>query len=87
MLWFLIIGLIAGWLAGVISKGKGFGLWGDLVTGVIGSFLGGFLFNLIGLSSYGVIGSIITSTIGAIVFLWILRMFTGSRTTGSDNMK
>ncbi len=83
MLWFLIIGLIAGWLAGVISKGKGFGLWGDLVTGVIGSFVGGFLFNLIGLSSYGIIGSIITSTIGAIVFLWILRMFTGSRTTGA----
>lgn len=79
MLWFLIIGLVAGWLAGVISKGSGFGLWGDLVTGVIGAFVGGFLFNLIGISTYGVIGSIVVSTIGAVVFLWVLRMFTGSR--------
>lgn len=79
MLWFLIVGLIAGWLAGVISKGSGFGLWGDLVTGVVGAFVGGFLFNLIGISTYGVIGSIVVSTIGAIIFLWVLRMFTGSR--------
>lgn len=79
MLWFLIIGLVAGWLAGVISKGSGFGLWGDLVTGVIGAFVGGFLFNLIGISTYGIIGSIVVSTIGAVVFLWVLRMFTGSR--------
>lgn len=78
MLWFLIVGLVAGWLAGQISKGSGFGLVGDLVVGVIGAFLGGFLFNLIGINAYGTIGSIIVATIGAIVFLWILRMFTGS---------
>jgi uncharacterized membrane protein YeaQ/YmgE (transglycosylase-associated protein family) len=79
MLWFLIIGLVAGWLAGVISKGSGFGLWGDLITGVVGAFVGGFLFNLIGISTYGVIGSIVVSTIGAVIFLWVLRMFTGSK--------
>jgi uncharacterized membrane protein YeaQ/YmgE (transglycosylase-associated protein family) len=79
MLWFLIIGLVAGWLAGLVSRGSGFGLWGDLVTGVIGAFVGGFLFKLIGISTYGVIGSIIVSTIGAVVFLWVLRMFSGSR--------
>jgi uncharacterized membrane protein YeaQ/YmgE (transglycosylase-associated protein family) len=79
MLWFLIIGLVAGWLAGVISKGSGFGLWGDLVTGVVGAFVGGFLFNLIGISTYGVIGSIVVSTIGAVIFLWVLRMFTGTK--------
>lgn len=79
MLWFLIIGLVAGWLAGVLFKGSGFGLWGDLGTGVIGAFVGGFLFNLIGISAYGLIGSLIVSTIGSIVFLWVMRMFTTSR--------
>lgn len=79
MLWFLIIGLVAGWLAGIIFKGSGFGLWGDLGTGVVGAFLGGFLFNLIGISAYGLIGSLIVSTIGAIIFLWVVHMFTSSR--------
>lgn len=78
MLWFLIIGIIAGWLAGQISKGSGFGLVGDMVVGVIGAFVGGFLFNLIGINAYGTIGSIIVATIGAVVFLWVLRMFTGN---------
>jgi uncharacterized membrane protein YeaQ/YmgE (transglycosylase-associated protein family) len=81
MLWFLIIGLVAGWLAGQFSRGRGFGLWGDLITGILGAYVGGFLFNLLGISAYGVIGSIIVSTIGAVIFLWVLRMFTGSRKT------
>lgn len=81
MLWFLMIGLISGWLAGLVSQGRGFGLWGDLVTGVMGAFVGGFLFNLIGVSVYGMIGSIVVSTMGAVIFLWILRKFTGGKTT------
>lgn len=81
MMWFLIVGLVSGWLAGVVSKGGGFGLWGDLVTGIIGAFVGGFLFNMLGISAYGVIGSIVVSTIGAVVFLWVVRMFTRSKTT------
>jgi uncharacterized membrane protein YeaQ/YmgE (transglycosylase-associated protein family) len=76
MLWFLLIGLISGWLAGLISRGRGFGIWGDLVTGVVGSFIGGYLFNLIGMPAYGTIGSIISSTIGAIILLWFIRMFS-----------
>ena len=52
MLWFLLIGLVSGWLAGMISRGGGFGIWGDLVTGVVGSFIGGYLFSLIGISAY-----------------------------------
>jgi len=75
MLWFLIIGVISGWLAGVISRGGGFGIVGDLVVGVIGAFIGGFVFNLMGISAYGTIGSIISSTIGAVVLLWVIRMF------------
>jgi uncharacterized membrane protein YeaQ/YmgE (transglycosylase-associated protein family) len=74
MLWFLIIGMVAGWLAGNITKGSGFGLIGDLVVGTIGSFIGGFLFSLMGLSAYGTIGEIIMATIGAIALLWIVRL-------------
>lgn len=81
MIWFLIVGIVSGWLAGVVSRGGGFGLWGDLVTGIVGAYVGGFLFNMMGISAYGMIGSIVVSTIGAVVFLWVLRMFTRNKTT------
>jgi uncharacterized membrane protein YeaQ/YmgE (transglycosylase-associated protein family) len=71
--WFLLIGLAAGWLAGQIMKGGGFGLLGDLVVGVIGAMLGGFLFRLLGLTASGLIGELVTATVGAIVLLLILR--------------
>jgi len=74
LLWFLIVGLIAGWLAGLLVKGGGFGLVGDLVVGVVGAFLGGFLFSTLGVSAGGgLIGSIIVATIGAVVLLFIVR--------------
>ena len=72
-LWFLIIGIVAGWLAGHIARGKGFGLLGDMVMGVIGAFVGGFLFGLLGLSAHGFIGSLITATIGAVAFIFLVR--------------
>lgn len=75
MLWFLIIGIIAGWLAGHVIKGGGFGLIGDLVIGVVGSFIGGYLFSLLGISTYGTIGEIAMATFGAIVLLWVIRIF------------
>ena len=74
LLWFLLIGLAAGWLAGQILKGGGFGLWGDLIVGVIGALLGGFLFGLLGISAGGLLGSLITATVGAIVLLLLLRL-------------
>ncbi len=73
-LWFLIIGGIAGWLAGKITRGSGFGLVGDLIIGVIGALLGGFLFGLIGLTSFSLLGSLVTATVGAIVFLYLVRV-------------
>lgn len=75
MLWTLIIGIIAGWLAGNIMQGGGFGLIGDLVVGVVGAFLGGFLFSALGLKTSGKIGEIITATVGAIVLILIMRYF------------
>ncbi|HEY4714517.1 MAG TPA: GlsB/YeaQ/YmgE family stress response membrane protein [Aquirhabdus sp.] len=75
LLWFLLVGLIAGWLAGMLVKGGGFGVVGDMVVGVLGALLGGFLFTKFGVSSGGgLIGSIIVATIGAIILILILRL-------------
>ena len=71
---FLIIGLIAGWLAGMVMKGKGFGIIANMVIGVIGAFIGGFVFSLVGLSAHGFVGSLITATIGAILLIYIVRL-------------
>jgi uncharacterized membrane protein YeaQ/YmgE (transglycosylase-associated protein family) len=72
-LWFVLIGIAAGWLAGQIMKGGGYGLVGDLVVGVIGALLGGFLFGLLGISAGGLVGSLITATVGAIILIAVLR--------------
>ena len=73
LIWFLLIGLIAGWLAGKVMRGGGYGVVGDMIVGVIGAFIGGWLFSLIGISAGGLIGSIITAFVGAVVLLLILR--------------
>ena len=74
-LWFLIIGLVAGWLAGVLMKGGGFGMVGDLVVGVIGAVLGGWLFGALGISAGGgLIGSLVVAVIGAVVLLFLVRL-------------
>ena len=71
----LIIGAIAGWLAGTLLKGGGFGLIGDIIVGIIGAFLGGWLAGVLGLHiASGLISSIITATVGAIVLILILRV-------------
>lgn len=74
LLWFLLIGLVAGWLSGLIMKGGGFGLVGDLVIGVIGALLGGFLFGRLGISAGGLLGSLVLATIGAILLIVLLRV-------------
>ncbi|MFN8625755.1 MAG: GlsB/YeaQ/YmgE family stress response membrane protein [Candidatus Binatia bacterium] len=75
LLWFLVVGLVAGWLAGVLVKGGGFGVVGDLIVGVIGAFVGGWLFDTLGASAGGgLLGSIIVATIGAVVLLFIVRL-------------
>ncbi len=73
LLWFLLVGLIAGWLAGKLTKGSGYGVLGDIVIGVVGAFIGGFLFRLVGISAYGTIGSVIVATIGAVVLVLAVR--------------
>ncbi len=76
LIWFLLIGLIAGWLAGKVMRGGGYGILGDMIIGVIGAFIGGWLFGLLGISIGGrLIGPIITAFVGAVVLLLILRAF------------
>lgn len=77
LLYFLLIGLFAGWIAGQILKGKGFGVVGDIIIGCIGACFGGFLFNLLGLSAAGLIGDLICATVGAIAFIYLLRFLKG----------
>lgn len=68
----LIVGGIAGWLAGVIMKGRGHGVLMNIVIGIVGGVIGGFLFGLVGVGSpSSLAGSIITATVGAIILLWI----------------
>ena len=74
VVWFIIIGIIAGWLAGKIMRGAGFGLLGDLVIGIIGALLGGFIFGQLGISAGGLVGALVTATIGAIVLLFLIRL-------------
>ena len=71
----LIIGALAGWLAGLLVKGGGFGIFGDIVVGIVGAFIGGWLAGVLGISlGGGWIGSIITAVIGAVILLFILRL-------------
>ena len=72
---FIIVGVVAGWIAGQVVRGGGFGLVGDLVVGVVGALIAGWLFPTIGLSlGGGIIGAIISSAIGAIILLFIIRL-------------
>ena len=71
---FLIVGAVAGWLAGIIVKGYGYGLIGNIVVGVIGSFIGGWLFNHFNvIHGQGIVGELIGATVGAVILLFILR--------------
>ena len=80
LLWFLLIGAAAGWLAGQFWKGSDFGLVGDLIVGCIGALLGGFLFGLAGISIIGgLIDRLIIATVGALLFLYLLRILKRSR--------
>jgi uncharacterized membrane protein YeaQ/YmgE (transglycosylase-associated protein family) len=74
LIW-LVVGAIAGWLAGVIVKGYGFGLLGNIVVGIIGAFIGGWLLGSLGVGiGSGIVGSIIGATLGAVVLLLLLRL-------------
>lgn len=75
----LVVGAVAGWLAGMVVKGGGLGLIGDIVVGIIGAFIGGWLFGQMGISADGgLAGAIVTATVGAIALLAVLRLVRAS---------
>jgi uncharacterized membrane protein YeaQ/YmgE (transglycosylase-associated protein family) len=74
IVWFILIGMVAGWLAGQITKGSGFGIIGDIVIGILGAVVGGLLFNALQLPWGGLFGSLVVATIGAIVLILIVRL-------------
>jgi len=75
-LYFILVGAIAGWLAGQIMKGSGFGLLWNIILGIVGGLVGGWLFGELGISAGGgLLGSIITSAVGAIVVVFIAGLF------------
>jgi uncharacterized membrane protein YeaQ/YmgE (transglycosylase-associated protein family) len=70
----IIVGLIAGWLAGQVMKGGGYGILVDIVLGILGGIVGGWVFGLLGLHAGGLIGSIVVSFVGAVILVWISRL-------------
>jgi uncharacterized membrane protein YeaQ/YmgE (transglycosylase-associated protein family) len=74
LLIFLLVGIVAGFLAGKIMRGAGFGLFGDMVVGVLGAFLGGWLFARLGVVTWGIPGLLITALVGAMVLLFLIRL-------------
>lgn len=73
IVYFLLIGVAAGWLAGQFVKGGGFGLVGNMVLGVVGAVIGGVLFGMLGLTSAGLLGSLVSATVGAVLLLVVVR--------------
>jgi len=71
---FLFVGLIAGWLAGLITSGRGFGVVGDIVAGILGALVGGHVFAWFGIFTHGLIGSIFAAMVGTVVLLSIIRV-------------
>jgi len=74
LIFFLAIGAVAGWIAGIIMKGGGFGLLVNMIIGVVGAIIGGFLFGLVGISTGGLVGSLITAVAGAVALLFVIKL-------------
>jgi len=77
-----IIGLLAGWITGKLMKGSGFGFFMDMIVGIVGAVVGGFLSSLLGFGGvvqHGLIISIVIAVIGAVLLTWVVQLITGNR--------
>jgi uncharacterized membrane protein YeaQ/YmgE (transglycosylase-associated protein family) len=80
LIWSLVIGGVAGFLAGNIMKGGGFGVLGNIIVGILGGILGGWLFGVLGIGTEGgLIGQLVTALVGAVVLLWIVGLIKGKQ--------
>ena len=75
----IVIGLLAGWLAGTLSRGRGFGCIVDVILGLIGAVIGGWIFSKLGIVTFGFIGSLAAATLGAVLLVTVARLFAGGR--------
>jgi uncharacterized membrane protein YeaQ/YmgE (transglycosylase-associated protein family) len=73
LIWEICVGILAGFLAGKIMRGKGYGVLMDLLLGLVGALVGGFVFSLLGLYSYGLVGQLVIATAGAVILIWLVR--------------
>jgi uncharacterized membrane protein YeaQ/YmgE (transglycosylase-associated protein family) len=73
LIWQILIGILAGFLAGQIMRGRGYGVLIDLLLGIVGSIVGGTVFGLLGLHSSGIIGELVVATVGAVLLIVIVR--------------
>jgi len=78
LVWWLVVGLVAGFLASLVMRGGGYGIVGDIIVGIVGAFIGGFVASLLGIGAGGLIGTIIIAFIGACILIAILRLVAGS---------
>ncbi|HEY4838131.1 MAG TPA: GlsB/YeaQ/YmgE family stress response membrane protein [Candidatus Acidoferrales bacterium] len=72
--WVIVIGILAGFLAGKLMRGRGFGVLVDLLVGIVGSFIGGWVFGMLGIGAYGLIGQLLVSLVGALLLLFLIRL-------------
>jgi uncharacterized membrane protein YeaQ/YmgE (transglycosylase-associated protein family) len=76
---FLFVGLVAGWLSGTVMKGRGFGFFGDIGVGIVGAFVGNFIFDALGLSAYGFIANVIMAFLGSVTLLALIGLVRGKK--------
>jgi uncharacterized membrane protein YeaQ/YmgE (transglycosylase-associated protein family) len=74
LIWFVVIGILAGFLAGKVVRGRGFGVIGDLIVGVVGAWIGGHVLGWLGIVAGGTVGGLITAVVGAVILLWAIRL-------------
>ena len=80
IIWWIIVGLIAGFITGKLMKGSGYGALMDIVVGIIGAIIGGYLMRLFGFAGHGgMIYTIVIAIIGAVILTWIIRLVTGNK--------
>jgi uncharacterized membrane protein YeaQ/YmgE (transglycosylase-associated protein family) len=76
LLGWILIGIVAGWLTGKLMRGAGYGILMDLILGLVGAVLGGWLFGLLGIPAYGLVGSLASATVGAVLLVAVARSFS-----------
>jgi len=81
LLWIILVGFVAGWIVGHLTRGRGFGLLGDIIVGILGSWVGSFIFGLTGIAAYNTIGSILMSVVGALALLFLISLIRSSRSS------